>query len=71
MAKLSVNDLAAGQRFEQRGGFTWQVMRVINFPGEEMVHVQLVNERDPSSTKTVSVSALLDRGLFRRVEDKR
>lgn len=67
MAKLTVNDIAPGQRWEQRGGFTWRVVRLITFQGEDVRHVQLVNERDASSTKTVSVDALLDRTLFRHL----
>lgn len=70
MAKMSASDVQPGQRFEQRGGFVWQVVRLISFPGEGMQHVQLVNERDPSSTKTVSIDALLDRGLFRLLETR-
>lgn len=69
MAKLTTNDIVPGQRFEQRHGFTWRVTRLIQFPTEDVVHVQLVNERDASSTKTVSVNALLDRNLF-KLSDK-
>lgn len=68
MAKFTVNDIVPGLRFEQRHGFIWRVTRLINFPGEDMVHVQLVNDRDNSSTKTVSVNALLDRNLFRPID---
>lgn len=68
MAKFTVDDIVPGQRFEQRHGFYWRVVRLINFPGEDVPHVQLVNDRDHSSTKTVSVNALLDRNLFRLVE---
>lgn len=68
MAKLTANDIVPGQRFEQRQGFNWRVVRLINFPGEDVAHVQLVNERDSSSTKTVSINALLDRTLFRLIE---
>ncbi|WP_374298925.1 hypothetical protein [Ferrovibrio sp.] len=68
MAKFTADDIVPGQRFEQRQGFIWRVTRLIQFPGEDAVHVQLVNERDASSTKTVSVSALLDRNLFKLVE---
>jgi hypothetical protein len=68
MAKFSAQDIVPGQRFEQRQGFIWRVTRLIQFPGEDSMHVQLVNERDSSSTKTVSVSALLDRNLFKLVE---
>jgi hypothetical protein len=71
MAKITVNDIESGQRFEQRGGFVWQVVRLIHFPGESVPHVQLVNARDPSSTKTVSINALLDRSLFRQVAAER
>ncbi|MBN9531267.1 MAG: hypothetical protein J0H82_34040 [Alphaproteobacteria bacterium] len=67
MAKITIDDITPGQRWEQRGSFTWRVVRVIAFPGEDMRHVQLVNERDPSTTKTVSVDALLDKTLFRPV----
>lgn len=68
MAKLTVQDIAPGQIFEQKHGFMWRVARLIQFHGEDVVHVQLINERDPSSTKTVSVNALLDRSLFKLVE---
>ena len=68
MAKLTANDIVPGQRFEQRQGFTWRVTRLIQFPGEDVMHVQLVNERDASSTKTVSINAVLDRSLFRLVD---
>lgn len=68
MAKFSAQDIMPGQRFEQRQGFVWRVARLIHFPGEDAMHVQLINERDSSSTKTVSVSALLDRNLFKLVE---
>jgi hypothetical protein len=68
MAKFSAQDIVPGQRFEQRQGFIWRVARLIHFPGEDSMHVQLINERDASSTKTVSVSALLDRNLFKLVE---
>jgi hypothetical protein len=68
MAKLTANDIVPGQRFEQPQGFTWRVARLIQFPSEDVVHVQLVNERDSSSTKTVSVSALLDRNMFKLSE---
>lgn len=68
MAKFSAQDIVPGQRFEQRQGFVWRVARVIHFPGEDAMHVQLINERDSSSTKTVSVSALLDRNLFKLIE---
>ncbi|MFN4311226.1 MAG: hypothetical protein ACK4FK_11635 [Ferrovibrio sp.] len=68
MAKFSADDIVPGQRFEQRHGFIWRVTRLIQFPGEDAMHVQLINERDASSTKTVSVSALLDRNLFKLVE---
>ncbi|WP_341910758.1 hypothetical protein [Ferrovibrio terrae] len=68
MAKFSAQDIVPGQRFEQRQGFIWRVARLIHFPGEDAMHVQLINERDSSSTKTVSVSALLDRNLFKLVE---
>ena len=68
MAKLTANDIVPGQRFEQRQGFTWRVTRLIQFPGEDVMHVQLVNERDASSTKTVSINAVLDRSLFRLIE---
>ena len=68
MAKLTASDIVPGQRFEQRQGFTWRVTRLIHFPGEEVMHVQLVNERDASSTKTVSINAVLDRSLFRLIE---
>ncbi|MBP6818414.1 hypothetical protein V6B08_12135 [Ferrovibrio sp. MS7] len=68
MAKLTASDIVPGQRFEQRQGFTWRVARLIQFPSEDVVHVQLINERDASSTKTVSVSALLDRHMFRLID---
>ncbi len=68
MGKLTASDIAPGQRFEQRQGFTWRVNRLIQFPGEDVVHVQLINERDASSTKTVSVNALLDRSMFKLSE---
>lgn len=68
MAKFSAQDIMPGQRFEQRQGFIWRVARLIHFPGEDAMHVQLINERDSSSTKTVSVSALLDRNLFKLIE---
>lgn len=68
MAKFTAADIVPGQRFEQRQGFVWRVARLIQFPGEDAQHVQLINERDASSTKTVSVSALLDRNLFKLVE---
>ncbi|HEX6959497.1 MAG TPA: hypothetical protein VF194_16050 [Ferrovibrio sp.] len=68
MAKFTVDDIVPGQRFEQRQGFVWRVIRLISFPGEDMMHVQLVNDRDHSTTKTVSVNALLDRNLFRLME---
>lgn len=68
MAKLTANDIVPGQRFEQRQGLTWRVTRLIQFPGEDVMHVQLVNERDASSTKTVSINAVLDRSLFKLVE---
>lgn len=68
MAKLTANDIVPGQRFEQRQGFTWRVTRLIQFPGEDVMHVQLVNERDASSTKTVSINAVLDRSLFRLID---
>lgn len=70
MAKTIVHDIVPGARYEQKGGFTWQVIRLINFPGEDTPHVQLFNERDTANTKTVSVNALMDRGLFRRIESK-
>jgi hypothetical protein len=69
MAKFTVNDIAAGQKFEQIRGFTWQVARLINFTGENVTHVQLFNLRDPSTTKTLSAEVLLDRSRFRRVEE--
>jgi len=68
MAKLTANDIIPGQRFEQRQGFTWRVARLIHFPGEDVMHVQLINERDSSNTKTVSINAVLDRNLFKLVE---
>jgi len=68
MAKLTASDIVPGQKFEQRQGFTWRVHRIIQFPGEDVAHVQLINERDTSSTKTVSVNALIDRSLFKLVE---
>ncbi|WP_341705255.1 hypothetical protein [Ferrovibrio sp.] len=68
MAKLTAESIVPGQRFEQRHGFTWRVARLIHFPGEDVMHVQLVNERDTSSTKTVSINAVLDRSLFRLIE---
>jgi len=68
MGKFTANDIVPGQRFEQRQGFIWRVTRLIQFQGEDIAHVQLVNERDASSTKTVSVSALLDRNMFKLVE---
>lgn len=68
MAKFSADDIVPGLRFEQKQGFIWRVARMIQFPGEDAVHVQLINDRDSSSTKTVSVSALLDRSLFKPVE---
>ena len=71
MGKSSIGEITPGQRYEQRGGFTWRVLRVINFAGEDIPHVQLVSERDPSSTKTLSIDALLDRNLFKVVGDKR
>ena len=67
MAKLTVDDIVPGQRFDQRQGLVWRVVRLISFPGEDVMHVQLVNDRDHSSTKTVSVNALLDRNLFRPI----
>jgi hypothetical protein len=70
MAKFTAQDIVPGQRFEQRQGFFWRVARLIQFPGEDAIHVQLINERDSSNTKTVSVSALLDRNLFKLVEKK-
>ena len=70
MAKTIVHDIAPGARYEQKGGFTWQVVRLISFPGEDTPHVQLFNERDVANTKTVSVSALMDRNLFRRIESR-
>ncbi|WP_341898326.1 hypothetical protein [Ferrovibrio terrae] len=68
MAKFTAQDIVPGQRFEQRQGFIWRVARLIHFPGEDAMHVQLINERDSSSTKTVSFSALMDRNLFKLVE---
>ena len=68
MAKFTAQDIVPGQRFEQRQGFVWRVARLSQFSGEDAMHVQLINERDSSSTKTVSVSALLDRNLFKLVE---
>lgn len=68
MPKFTAQDIMPGQRFEQRQGFIWRVARLIQFPGEDAIHVQLINERDSSNTKTVSVSALLDRNLFRLVD---
>jgi hypothetical protein len=68
MAKMTAENISPGQRYEQRQGFMWRVARLIQFHGEDVVHVQLINERDPSSTKTVSVNALLDRTLFKLVE---
>ncbi len=68
MAKFTADNIVPGQRFEQKQGFIWRVARLINFPGEDAIHVQLINDRDSSSTKTVSVSALLDRNLFKLVE---
>lgn len=68
MGKLTAEDIVPGQKFEQKQGFTWRVGRLIQFPGEEVVHVQLVNDRDTSNTKTVSVAALLDRNLFRLID---
>lgn len=67
MAKFTADDIVPGQRFDQRQGLVWRVVRLISFPGEDMMHVQLVNDRDHSSTKTVSVNALLDRTLFRLI----
>ena len=68
MAKMTADDVVPGQRFQQqKAGFVWTVNRLITFPGEDVQHVQLINERDRSSTKTVSLDALLDRTLFRLV----
>jgi hypothetical protein len=69
MAKGDTGEITPGQRYEQRGGFNWKVVRLITFPGEGVRHVQLVSERDPSSTKTLSVNALLDRGMFRLLDE--
>ncbi len=68
MAKFSVGDIAAGQQYEQKGGFVWQVRRLIAFSGERAPHVQLVNVRDPSTTKTLSAEVLLDKNRFKRIE---
>ncbi|MCW5730660.1 MAG: hypothetical protein KIT20_07880 [Alphaproteobacteria bacterium] len=66
MSKLTVNDIIPGLRLEQPPGSFWKVARLINFPGEKIPHVQVVNERDPSRVKTVSINAVLDSSLFRR-----
>ncbi len=68
MAKFTVNDIVPGQKFDQRGGFTWQVVRLIGFPGEHVAHVQLVNARDASITKTLSAEVLLDKTRFKLIE---
>ena len=67
MSKLTVNDVVPGLRLEQPPGNIWKVARLINFPGEKIMHVQVVNERDPSRVKTVSMNAVLDSSLFRRI----
>lgn len=68
MAKFTVNDIAPGQKFEQKGGFIWQVARLIGFAGENVAHVQLVNLRDPSTTKTLSAEVLLDKSRFKLLD---
>jgi hypothetical protein len=64
-----IETIEPGQRYAQPSGLTWQVLRLINFPGERKPHVQLINLRDPNTSKTVSVNALLDPHLFVPVAD--
>ena len=68
MAKFSVADIAPGQKYKQKGGFTWQLLRLIAFTAERAPHAQLVNVRDPSTTKTLSAEVLLDKNRFKRVD---
>ena len=69
MPKFTIDDITPGLKFEQKGGFVWQVARVIRFPGELVAHVQLQNVRDPSTTKTLSSEVLFDKSRFRVVQE--
>jgi hypothetical protein len=68
MARLTTKDIVPGLRFEQRAGAVWTVVRIITYADKTSPHVQLVMERDKTTLKTISISALLEPRLFRKLD---
>ncbi|HYE00358.1 MAG TPA: hypothetical protein VEH84_13320 [Alphaproteobacteria bacterium] len=63
------SSIEIGSRFEhgERLKRTWIVTELVTPPGDRIAHARMVAEADPHATKTVSVFALGDPRLFRRL----
>jgi hypothetical protein len=59
--------LEPGMRFRAREGGIWELRGLVNVQAKQP-HVMLFDVHDHKITKVVSVNALLDTSLFRRVE---
>ncbi len=57
MAREVRSAVAPGQRFKQNS-VAWEVAELISI--DEIPHVQIVKVDDPTASKLISVSALLD-----------
>ncbi len=60
-------EIPVGQRFQAAGGATWEYAGPAPTQGPEP-HARLIKPGDPRTIKIISLSALLDRSLFVRVD---
>ncbi|MBM3486797.1 MAG: hypothetical protein FJX67_09210 [Alphaproteobacteria bacterium] len=66
---LRESQLEPGQRFRSQDGQLWDVRNIVRIEGN-VPHVSLISVKDPTTTKLISVNALLDQRHFRFVEAK-
>jgi hypothetical protein len=65
--KLQDMKLEPGARYRAREGGVWELRGLVNVQAKQP-HVMLFDVQDHKITKVVSVHALMDTSLFKRVE---